>query len=138
MLWILLFALSSEPESCMATKFGYPGDKHAGGNALYLKRPVNSRDVGIAHRTLPLGSWVLVSHGDRAILAQVIDRGPYGAMHRGKWRVKKRRSQPGRWRGCADLTSRAAELLEHDGWGRVKIWRVSKPRGKPPRRRAGV
>jgi len=33
------------PETCNSTFFGTPGDKWAGGDALYLKRPVNDRDV---------------------------------------------------------------------------------------------
>jgi hypothetical protein len=114
------------PEVCVSTIFGYPGDQWAGGNALLLKRPVNSRDLGIAHRTLPLGSEVLVysQRTHRVSWAVVIDRGPYGAMYDGRWRLKKRRSDPGVWRGCADLTPRVARRLGHDGWDRIAVYQL--------------
>ena len=57
----ILFAFFlGPPETCNSTFFGTPGDKWAGGDALYLKRPVNDRDVGIAHRSLKLGSVVVL------------------------------------------------------------------------------
>lgn len=123
---ILLFFLqmSGDPETCVSTIFGTPGDKHAGGNALLLDRPVNGDDVGIAHRTLPLGSVVLVHNmrTNKSALGVVLDRGPYGAMHKGRWYVKKRRSDPGKWRGCADNTPAMADKIGHDGWDRVSIY----------------
>jgi hypothetical protein len=110
-------------EICSSTIFGQPGDKWAGGNALYLRRPVNRHDEGIAHRTLPIGSRVLVRNirTGKASTATVIDRGPYGAIHRGKWVLKKRAHHKGRWRGCADLTPRTARLIEHNGREQVAV-----------------
>lgn len=119
--------LLGPPETCNSTFFGTPGDKWAGGDALYLRRPINDRDVGIAHRSLKLGSAVVIVHARTGLftVAQVVDRGPYGAIHPdGHWYVKKRKAWPGKWRGCADLTPRTARLIGHDGWDRVHVFPV--------------
>ncbi len=112
--------LTGSPERCVSTIFGYPGDRWAGGNALLLKRPVNDSDFGVAHRTLPLGSKVLVCR-DTCALATVIDRGPYGAMHEGSWVLKRRKSDPGVWRGCLDTTPALAKALKHQGFDKVSV-----------------
>jgi hypothetical protein len=133
-LWLVLIAglppFEGKPyQKCNSTIFGYRGDRWAGGKALYLKRKVDpKKDIGIAHRRLPLGSWVYVKHlrTRKRVRAQVIDRGPYGAMHNGKWLIKRRRSDPGKWRGCADLTPLAAKMIGHDGWDRVAIYREAR------------
>lgn len=123
---IVLLFLGFQSETCISTIFGTPRDKHAGGNAVFLKRPVDDQDIGIAHRTLPLGKPIIVfnrrtrqaSHGI------ILDRGPYGAMHEGKWFVKKYKHQPGTYRGCADLTPRLARRVGHDSWDKVTLyWR---------------
>jgi len=41
----------------------------------------------------------------------ILDHGPYGAVHEGSWVVKKKRSDPGRWRGCGDLSYPVAREL---------------------------
>jgi hypothetical protein len=122
---IVLTLLSKPDETCNATRFGYPGDKWAGGAAVYLKRPVAGHDVGVAHRSLPLGSRVLVHNleSGRFAVGLVIDRGPYGAIDEdGEWALKLKKSDPGKWRGCLDLTPSLADKLEHDGYGRVRVW----------------
>jgi len=140
---LIVFSLSRPPDMrCQSTIFGL-GTKWDGGDALYLKRPINSSDIGIAHRTWPLGSWVLVENErtKRTAIARVIDRGPYGATHDGSWfvpskekrnprRLRERRLQGkrpldrGRFRGCADLTPRLAKILGHDGRDPVSLWRM--------------
>lgn len=129
---------------CTSSIFGSPHDRWAGGKALYLGRKVNKHDVGVAHRSLPLGSGVIVCNprkANRCVYATVIDRGPYGALATedeltkaghacrlrpmGKcWYVKKKRSWPGRWRGCLDLTPKAARLIGHNGFQKVNYWSV--------------
>ena len=100
---LLLLPLAGDGggEVCIASVFASKGDKWAGGVAPYLKRKVRPSDWGVAHRTLPLGSKVKVINlrTKRSTIARVIDRGPYGAIYRGKWRVKKRKTDPGVWRG---------------------------------------
>lgn len=122
----LLHALSGKPETCIATEFGAPGDEWAGGNALLLKRPVGPSDMGVAHRTLPLGSMVLVQNIETGKIARgrVIDRGPYGAIHEGEWAIKLNKDAPGVWRACLDLTPRMARAIGHDGMARVRFWRL--------------
>lgn len=134
--------------SCTSTMFGTPGDKWVGGKALYLKRRVNSTDLGIAHRTLPGNSKVLLENplNGKRVIVKVIDRGPYGALvdeetlatseiegvpetctlrPGGKcWYVKKRASWPGRWRGCVDITPAAAKALGHKGKQKIIYRRI--------------
>ena len=150
-LLIVLGLAGAEPEKCNSTEFGSEGDYYAGGRARHLNRPVNpGTDIGIAHKTLPLGSLVLlhVPKHDTWLVAVVIDRGPYGrTLPKGSecpedgrllsdgrcwyngaadWRRCKRNKKcypPGtRFRGCADLTPRATSLLNHDGWEWIHVY----------------
>ena len=139
-MWLALIAmLMGTPETCNSTQFGYEGDKYAGGRALHLGRPVNPEtDVGIAHRTLPLGSQVLLHVPKRGTwtVAVVIDRGPYGRIDaNGDWyngasdwkRCRRKKDcypKGSRWNGCADLTPRAGTFLSHDGWERIEVYPV--------------
>jgi hypothetical protein len=133
-----------KPRACVSTIFGMKSDKWAGGNALYLGRPIDPKvDIGIAHRALPVGSLVVLQNPKKPtkmLVAQVMDRGPYGALlkegevpnanqvckrrKKGLWCVKRKRKEPGKWRGCIDTTPRAAELLEHNGYQRIKYWPI--------------
>jgi len=123
---IILALLLSEPQTCQATQFGYPGDKLAGGNALLLKRPVAPSDLGLAHRKLALGTVVAVQNPRTGKIAVglVIDRGPYGAVHEGEWAIKLKRNDPGTWRGCADLTPALGKAIGHNGREAVRLWVV--------------
>lgn len=38
---------------------------------------IGEATVGVAHPTLPCGTWMYLSYKDAHVLAQVIDRGPY-------------------------------------------------------------
>lgn len=79
-------------------------------------------EVGIAHRTLPCGTRVLLGNPrtGRWVVATVVDHGPYGArLDDGSWAIKRRRTDPGVWRGCLDISRRTAELLGHDGFQKI-------------------
>jgi hypothetical protein len=53
----------------------------------------------------------------RIVMATVIDRGPYGAvMPDGTWGLKRTSKDPGRYRGCIDLTPAASRMLGHNGF----------------------
>lgn len=140
-----------KPKTCISTIFGQKNDKWAGGNALYLGRPIDpEKDVGIAHRTLPMGSKVVLLNpkNNKWVVATVMDAGPYGAMLRkgekpapgqickkkktGTWCVKKNKSQPGKWRGCVDTTPLAAKMLGHNGYQNIRYWPIpnTKPKSK--------
>jgi hypothetical protein len=68
--------------------------------------------IGVAHKTLPCGSKVLVRYGGRYLRTTVIDRGPYT-------------------RGVSwDFTRAAAEQLGFEAQGRVRI-RVAKLARRP-------
>lgn len=119
---------------CLATQFGHPGDGHGGRTPTILtKKPVTPSDIGIAHRTWPIGSVVLVANirTNKSVLAVVIDRGPYGKLDaQGRWfNARKERSREGAYRGCADLTPRLAKLIGHNRKERVRLtllWTIDK------------
>ncbi len=83
-MWLLIaLSLLGKPEVCNSTIFGMEGDHLAGTRARLLRRPVDPAvDMGIAHRSLPLGSLVVVEIPARGTwaFAVVIDRGPYGRI----------------------------------------------------------
>lgn len=104
----------------------WPGDGHSGKTCADGK-PFTRTRCHIAHRSWPLGSKVRVCSRKtgRCTISFVGDRGPFGACDHlgmatrttrrngkvyykwacfGKWRVKIRRSDPGTWRGIADLS----------------------------------
>jgi len=132
----------------IATVFGHPNDYYSGGTTRCLydengrKRAVRPDDVGVAHRELDCGAVVYVTNLEtgKSVRAVVVDAGPWGAISTRPstgnkfWYVKKhkyhrpgptkcpsRRCKVGRWRGIVDLTPRAAALIDHDGWARVRI-----------------
>jgi rare lipoprotein A len=74
---------------------GFYGSRTACGQVL---RP---HTIGVAHRNLPCGTTVKFVYHGRAVVTQVIDRGPY--------------SRGNAW----DLTNGARSALRFDGSGRV-------------------
>ena len=111
---------------CISTIFGYPGDGHGGRTPTVLYgRPVSPKDIGIAHRTWPMGAKIRITNLRTKLSANgvVLDRGPYGKLNKdGKWfNSRRHRDRLGRYRGCADLTPALARLIKHDGKERVRI-----------------
>ncbi len=111
---------------CMSTQFGHPGDGYGGRTPTILyKRPVRPGDMGIAHRTWPMGARIIIKNLRTGLEAhaRVIDRGPYGKLDkRGRWfNSRKERKRVGKYRGCADLTPSLAKAIGHDGRDRVQI-----------------
>jgi hypothetical protein len=72
------------------------------GNRTACGQTLRATTIGVAHRNLPCGTVVKFVYHGRAVLAPVIDRGPY---------VKGRA-----W----DLTAAASEALEFEGVGMVR------------------
>lgn len=136
-IWVFVSLITQPSHECLATNFGSPGDRHAGGKAVCVGRKVGSDDIGVAHRSLPCGTKVVVYLGrtKRAALATVIDRGPYGATLDGVWFVKKTKDEPGKWRGCLDMTPRLAKILGHNGLEKVRFTPVVQRKGAASTRR---
>lgn len=136
--WIALaLVLATSPvgqkASCKASVFGTPGDRWVGGDAFCLGRRVNATDVGVAHRTLKCGTPLLLTNPRtrKRTIAVVVDRGPYGALDEaGTWFVRRTSTEGGQWRGCLDLTPKAAELLGHNGGLERIEYRVIRTRNK--------
>lgn len=72
------------------------------GNKTACGQTLRPSTLGVAHRNLPCGTAVKFVYHGRALITQVIDRGPY---------VKGRA-----W----DLTAAASEALEFEGVGMVR------------------
>ena len=97
-------------ETGLATWYGagnYHGDVRADGQEF------NPLEVGCAHRTIPLGTEIVVEAQDGAVLVcEVNDRGPYWAIDdRGRGFVKTDLEAPGEYRGPLDLSLGAAREL---------------------------
>lgn len=82
---------SPQPEACIATQFAYADGRVDPLAGTHLACPQRGRIVkldprvfGIAHRTLPCGTKVLLVNirNGRAVKAVVVDRGPYRALRR--------------------------------------------------------
>ena len=106
----------------LASRYGDPGDRYAG-RTLTCHRFMEPRSFraaiaqGCAHRWLPCGTRLLVGNTrtGRIGACTVVDRGPYGAMHRGRWVIKRRARDPGTWRGVLDLLPPVASRLGLNG-----------------------
>jgi len=113
---------------CLSTIFGMPGDKHGGRSPTVLyKRPVSATDMGIAHRTWPMGSRIRITNlrTKKSATGVVLDRGPYGKTDATGWfNARKQRKRAGKYRGCADLTPALARAIGHDGFDRVRIEKI--------------
>jgi rare lipoprotein A (peptidoglycan hydrolase) len=72
------------------------------GRSTACGQVLRATTIGVAHRSLPCGTMVKFVYEGRAVVAPVIDRGPY---------VKGRA-----W----DLTAAASEALEFDGVGMLR------------------
>jgi hypothetical protein len=138
LMWVLLFTVmpysitlpTHKPTIGLVTRYGDPGDKlGSGAMACEPHNKVDQTVMGCAHRTLPCGTWLLLENprtGRRAY-CQVMDRGPYGAMHEGKWVIKIRLSDPGKWRGILDITPAVSRALSHNGFETLKVWTIFSP-----------
>jgi rare lipoprotein A (peptidoglycan hydrolase) len=72
------------------------------GRSTACGQTLRATTIGVAHRNLPCGTMVKFAYHGNAVIAPVIDRGPY---------VKGRA-----W----DLTAAASEALEFEGVGMVR------------------
>jgi len=123
---IALFLLLA-PEVGLASLYRpAPGSVYADGGR---PRPT---DAVCAHRTLPLGSRVRVTLGQRSTVALVRDRGPWGACVPGRgvgrscpagyrWRALTRLPRGGWWRGVLDCTPAVWARLGARGWRVVRV-----------------
>lgn len=78
---------------------GFWGNRTACGQTLHKKT------VGVAHRSLPCGTKVVIGYGGKFVRTKVIDRGPY---------VKERYERD--W----DLTRATARRIDFEGIGKVR------------------
>lgn len=101
----------------LATTYATPGDRWDNGQLACPRVTRAQIEHGVAHRSLPCGTRLLLCSGRtwRCVAAWVVDRGPYGAICGGRWRVM-RRLRPGcKWRGDLDLRPGTASALGHNG-----------------------
>ncbi len=127
----MIALLLSLTMTCFSTQFGHLGDGYGGRSPTVLTgKPVTDKDIGIAHRTWPMGARVHVRNlrTGKSWIGIVLDRGPYGKVTPdGKWFNgapmfrKRNRGRIGKFRGCADLTPALAKLIGHNGRDRVRI-----------------
>ena len=96
--WVALFGCTPTPakasETCVASTYD-----EGFGRPLADNRRHSPSEILAAHKTLPLGSWVIVTNlaNGRTLKIRILDRGPY---------VRGR---------CLDVTRRAAAVLGFSG-----------------------
>lgn len=107
-----LFAIDKPPLRDEGRATWYGNGAHHGAIRADGK-PFNPEQPLFAHRWIKLGTYILVESVETGatICAPVLDRGPYGALYSGKWLIKMRRSDPGKWKGVLDMSAGAAKLL---------------------------
>lgn len=136
-----------------ATIFATKDDPFLGGKSPCLNRLVLPTDDIIAHRYLPCGTKVRITaiRTGRSTFTYVGERGPYGACTypgwepgnptdpnkpnqcpNGYWVIKRKASEPGLWRGAADITPAVAKRVGHTGYELILLEVVpKKPRPQP-------
>lgn len=111
--------------------FGFPGDRWAGGNlACAPDRPVADGERVCAHRTYRCGTVLIIENvrTKKRSWCHVMDHGPYGAIAvvdgEKKWVLKASKDDPGHWRGIVDLSPAVSADIDHNGFEKVKIWKL--------------
>lgn len=81
--FLFVFTLAGLPAQAdamdgIASVYGFKGDKHAGSKTASGER-VNQHALTAAHRTLPFGTMVRVTHKKtgRSVVVRINDRGPF-------------------------------------------------------------
>lgn len=108
-LFIAMLALAgtltaARAETCIASHYGV-GDGYGGRRTASGER-MNPSAMTAAHRTLPFGTRVRVSHAGRFVTVRINDRGPF---------IRGR---------CIDLSHGAARALGLRGTGAVAVERL--------------
>jgi peptidoglycan lytic transglycosylase len=100
----LLFAqmVDVRARSVLASTYGYEGGRQTASGARY-----NPHGLTVAHRKLPFGTCLMLSHGSRKVRVTVNDRGPFVGGRE------------------LDLSTGAARALSFSGVGRVGMERCS-------------
>lgn len=137
---IAMTIAATSPQSCTTTLYGhlatdtYPSNGRPIGFADSLaKEPTiwfqrSARlDEGLAHRTLPLGTWVVMENPfthEQGVF-RVTDRGPYSkvdpATHKPFTDVRNARPEVP-YSGCFDISYLAGVVLKHSGRQRIRYW----------------
>jgi rare lipoprotein A len=98
---LLVPSVAVAEQRCNASHYGV-GDGYGGKRTASGER-MNPRAMTAAHRTLPFGSHVRVTHNSRSVVVRINDRGPF---------VRGR---------CIDLSWGAAKVIGLPGVGPVTV-----------------
>ena len=125
---LLAMSLLSAIKSGNASRYGYAGDPYDNVGTFACRGRLEQRygskafaymrNRGVAHRTLPCGTQILLQsrRSGRLATCRVLDRGPYGArLKNGRFVIKRRPEDRGTWRGIVDLSPAVANMLGIDG-----------------------
>lgn len=96
---------------------GGSGDNGLHGKITATGEVFNPARRTCAHRTIRLHTIVIIEDLDTGnkTWCRISDRGPYGGLdENGQWLLKLKESDPGEWRGIADLSKGTAEKLGLD------------------------
>lgn len=138
---LALFLATALPHPTIATRYADTPTDEGGTPACASRVPPALYRAAFkercAHRDLPCGTRLLISHGHKTATCTVLDRGPYGALDRnGAYFVATTeavlRRRTGTYRGDLDLSPNVARALGMRAWirngqvryqnGRIPVW----------------
>jgi hypothetical protein len=119
---LYLLTLLSTAHLVTAATYAQPGDKWDTGHLACQHMSPAQVEHGFAHRSAPCGSVAMIC-AKRCAVGWVVDRGPYGALTRTGWRLRRRLRAGERYRGEVDLRVGLARAVGVRGVrGVVVIW----------------
>lgn len=101
--------------------YAQPGDRWDNGQ---LACPGVPSPYGVAHRTLPCGTRVVLCYRGRCVTSLVVDSGPWGATDGKRYRTMPKLLPGWAYRGQMDIRAGTARALGFRG-GEL-LWSVSK------------
>lgn len=126
---IQLLSIFLSAHFATAGVYAQPGDAWDNGQLAcqrVLKRQLGkswqaaAERYGVAHRSAPCGAWLVVC-ARRCSIAVVADRGPYGALTRHGYKVRRVLGERERYRGDFDLRVGLARAIGFRGAGAVAV-----------------
>lgn len=98
----------------------FAGDPYDNGRRACKISDEVAEAQGIAHRTAPCGSKVLLCYKTRCAIGVVSDRGPWGAQTAHGWQMRKKLGPGERWVGEFDLWQGISKTLGITGKDEVR------------------
>jgi len=128
-LTLLVALLTGRVELAVAGVYSMPGDRFDNGQIACQGMTGEEIRMGFAHRSKPCGTPALIC-GRRCALGWAVDVGPFGALTKKGWRVRRRLRAGERYRGSLDLRPDLARAVGVRGVEMVTVIWLGKEESK--------